>query len=256
MTIRCQNFPLNQVLSFNKPIMPAMLIDCEPTSDRYEVAVKDAKSKITLMGIKANTMVENWNYANTKAIRLSVEKGQIDGIRIVGQWAECLTVEHYNQELDYHAVAEHIADNLIDNLEAIYPTLELICHFEQSVHTVIRNLKEAFFNSNQFAELRDTSFFKHINKIFDIERLTELFEEIGDSYSKPILYATDAEDLEAFKAILKLTFLTFIDERKRIASAVVGFELEQVCIASDKAQNITELCSAKPLNILRASDAE
>lgn len=246
------NFPLNQVLSINEPIMPALFVDCEPSTDRYEVSIKDAKHKISLIALKARDLVNDWNHGTTKAIRLNVEKGHTDGIRIVGDWANCLAVEHYNKELNYHAVAEYVAETMMDVLEETYSTLDLVCHFEQSVHTVITNLKHAFFMRSEFSELHNTTFFKHINKIFNADRLQEIFQEVSDAHSTSF-HPTCSEELETFKTVLKQSFFVLLEERNRITDAVIGFELEQVAQASDRAWEITKICSRKPALSLRSN---
>lgn len=246
------NFPLNQVLSINEPIMPALFVDCEPSTDRYEASMKDAQHKISLIALKARDMVNDWNHGSTKGIRLSVEQGHTDGIRIVGNWADCLAVEHYNKELDYRAVAEYVAETMIDVLDNIYPTLDLVCHFEESAACVITNLKHAFFMRSEFIELQNTTFFKHINKIFNVDRLQEIFQEVSDTHSTTI-YPTDSEELETFKVVLKQSFCALLEEKQRITDAVIGFELEQVAKASDRAWEITKICSRKPALSLRSN---
>jgi hypothetical protein len=246
------NFSLNQVLSINELIMPALFVDCEPSTDRYEVSLKDAQHKISLIALKARDMVDDWNHGTTKGIRLCVEKGHTDGIRIVGEWADCLAINDNNKEMDYRIVAGYVAQTMMDVLDDIYPTLDLICHFEESADTVITNLKHAFFMRSEFSELHNTTFFKHINKIFNVDRLQEIFQEVSDTYSGSF-YPTESEELASFKSGLKQSFFELLEESQRITDAVIGFELEQVAQASDRAWDITKVCSRKPALSLRSN---
>ena len=235
------NFARNQVLSFNKIVVPEDYLKQNPSATASDIAAKCAKDKGAFIGRLAENKADAWNVTNAHAIDLIVKHGDGDTWMVIGEWAACLTVDDHTKELD----CRYIANQLVAATEPLVKTaLEGIDvdygYIEQGIYLATNRVKDIIFSIDAFDLLRNTSFFKHINKAFDQSRLKEIFDEINFCSNLPF-HPTHDEQQQAFRTALRQTFECFlVEDNKYIISALTNFELEQVALASAKACDIVE----------------
>ena len=235
------NFARNQVLSFNKIVVPEDYLKQNPSATASDIAAKCAKDKGTFIGRLAENKADAWNVTNAHAIDLIVKHGDGDTWMVIGEWAACLTVDDCTKELDCRhtanqlaAAAEPLVEKALKDLDVDYD------YIEQGIYLATNRIKDVIFDIDAFDLLRNTSFFKHINKAFDQEKLKEIFDEINPCNNLPF-HPTYDEQQQAFKAALRQTFECFlVEDNKYIINALTNFELEQVAFASAKACDIVE----------------
>lgn len=235
------NFGRNKVLSFNKVVVPEDYLDEKPNATYHDITAKCVRDKGTFIGRLAENKADAWNVTNAHAIDLIVKHGIAGAWMVVGEWAACLTVDEYTKELD----CRHIANQLAAAAEPLVKTslkdLDVdYDYIEQGIYLATNRVKDIIFGIDAFDLLRNTSFFKHINKAFNQDRLKEIFDEINLCSNLPF-HPTHDEQLQAFKTALRQTFECFlVEDNKYIVSALTNFELEQVALASAKACDIVE----------------
>ena len=237
-------FGLNEVLSFNRTVNPVDYIDREAVCDEA-TAIALAENEVSLLALRAEEMVEAWNNLGAYAINLEVQKSDDLGFRIVGEWADCLAVEGYNQEVDVLTTANHLGRQAYKEIKTAMADLDVDFDYVAiGIHRATSSIRTAIFNNEYFKDLHNTSFFKHIGKAFDPLVIRAEFDETNE-YSNLPFYPTEDEQQQEFRRILRRTFEGFLykDNNEHIIKAVSAFELEQVALASAQAAIIIQACS-------------
>ena len=242
--MQTNTLPHNKVLSFNRAIVPSDYIDSPPNTDIYDTAVKASKHKVSMIADHAEKMVSDWNDLGAYAIKLAVERNHETGFRIIGQWLDCLPVDSYTQELDTLSCTDWIGREAYKSLTTALSDIDVNFDcIDLGINTAVNSIQFALFNNKYFADLHNTSFFKHIGKAFKPLVIRSEFDE-ANSYNQMPFFPTEDEQQAEFKKILKSTFEVFLDIEYNpyILEAVNAFDLEQVAIASAQAAIIMKSC--------------
>lgn len=235
-----QNDPRpNQVLSFNKIVVPEDYFEKNPNATKSDIGFKTSEHKRTFLAYIAENAADAWNNTNAYAIDLIVQNNADGCWRVIGEWAACLAVDDYSQELDCLEIAETLMNEVFPLVKETINSLEVNYNdVGNSIYFGSNKMKDVIFNTNTFSLLRNTSFFKHINKALDQQKLREIFDELSDGINMPF-HPTHEEQTQAFKTALRQTFECFFTESNQyIVDAVKNFELEQIALASAKACDI------------------
>lgn len=228
----------NQVLSFNRSVVPWHWQENLNATDTNLVA-RVAKHKASFAAILAENAADAWSNTGGNAINLSVQHFDDECWGIIGEWAACLAVDDYTKELDCLEIADQLVREVFPLVKETINSLEVNHNdVENSIRFGSNKMKDVIFNTNTFSLLRNTSFFKHINKALDQQKLREIFDESSNGINMPF-HPTHEEQTQAFKTALRQTFEGFfIEGNQNIINAVQNFELEQVALASAKACDI------------------
>lgn len=237
------NFERNDVLSCNLVVMPADYPEYahddyhEPRRATIRKPIRAVDIKIATHKAQADELADHWNSIKGCAIVLKAQAGKHEGYRMVGHWLKGLPTLAYNQELDCEVLADMTMDCLTSSLEAVFKTPTETT----DTHLIARLIKE-HFATHYFQNLKGTSFFKHINKMFNEQRI----ESCIDSTMTDLYGNYEEQWLDNTSNRLNLmhsSFRTHITDNPNALMALINaFELEQVAYASAKAGEITIAC--------------